>query len=212
MRGSPPGRLPTSWGRAYGRYRVTFGHAQISEVSCHARGARLIFPGTRTVLDIGGQDSKAIKVGPEGEVVDFSMNDKCAAGTGRFLAMAAYYLNLSLEEIGEVSLRSHRPIAITTTCTVFVESEIMSHLGRGRKAEDILRGMHQAIATRSISLMSRVGIEEEVTFTGGVTRNIGMVRALEDGLEMRLNVSPESHFTGALGAALFALERSRIED
>ncbi|MFQ5873083.1 MAG: acyl-CoA dehydratase activase [Dehalococcoidia bacterium] len=197
-------------GTGYGRYRVTFGHAQISEISCHARGAKFVFPGTRTVLDIGGQDSKAIKVGGEGEVIDFSMNDKCAAGTGRFLVMAAYYLDLPLEEIGERSLRAQKPVAITTTCTVFVESEIMSHLGRGRKAEDILKGMHQAIATRSISLTSRVGIEEEVTFTGGVSKNVGMVRSLEEGLEIGLNVSPESHFMGAIGAGIFALERASV--
>ncbi|MBI2877619.1 MAG: hypothetical protein HYY20_12135, partial [Candidatus Tectomicrobia bacterium] len=196
-------------GTGYGRYKVNFGHAQVSEVSCHARGAKLVFPRTRSVLDIGGQDSKAIKVGEEGEVIDFSMNDKCAAGTGRFLVMAAYYMDIPLERIGELSLLAQKSVNITTTCTVFVESEIMSHLARGRKAEEILRGMHQAIATRSISLMSRVGIEEEVTFTGGVTKNPGMVKALEDGLEMRLNVSPESHFMGAIGASLFALERAQ---
>jgi predicted CoA-substrate-specific enzyme activase len=195
-------------GTGYGRYKVNFGHAQISEISCHARGAKLIFPDTRMVLDIGGQDSKAIKVGEEGEVVDFSMNDKCAAGTGRFLVMAAQYLDVPLEKIGEMSLQAKKPVRITTTCTVFVESEIMSHLARGRKAEDILRGMHNSIATRSISLMSRVGIEENVTFTGGVTKNIGMVKALEEGLEMTLNVSSESHYMGAIGAALFALDRA----
>lgn len=203
-----PGDIAYIVGTGYGRYKVTFGHAQISEVSCHARGAKLIFPDTRMVLDIGGQDSKAIKVGEEGEVLDFSMNDKCAAGTGRFLVMAASYLDVPLEKIGELSLQSKKPVNITTTCTVFVESEIMSHLARGRKSEDILRGMHSAIASRSISLMSRVGIEEKVTFTGGVTKNIGMVRALEEGLEMSLNVSPESHYIGAVGAALFALERA----
>ncbi|MDP6560391.1 MAG: acyl-CoA dehydratase activase [Candidatus Binatia bacterium] len=195
-------------GTGYGRFKVTFGHAQISEISCHARGAKFIFPGTHTVVDIGGQDSKAIKVGEEGEVIDFSMNDKCAAGTGRFLAMAAYYMNLPLEEIGARSLRSEKPVKITTTCTVFVESEIMSHLARGRKVDDILKGMHHAIATRNISLMTRVGIEEQVAFTGGVTRNIGMVRSLEEGLEMSVNISPESHYIGAIGASIFSLERA----
>lgn len=195
-------------GTGYGRYKVTFGHTQISEISCHARGAKFIFPGTRTVLDIGGQDTKVIKVGPNGEVIDFSMNDKCAAGTGRFLAMAAYALNLPLEEIGEVSLRSRNPVRLSNTCTVFVESEIISHLARGKKAEDILRGMHNAITNRCVSLMRRVGIEEEITFTGGVSKNVGMVRALEEALRAKLNVSPESHFMGAIGAALFALERA----
>ena len=196
-------------GTGYGRYKVTFGQAQISEISCHARGAKFIFPATRTVLDIGGQDSKAIKVGPGGEVVDFSMNDKCAAGTGRFLAMAAYTMDLKLEDIGPISLNSSNPLPITTTCTVFVESEIIAYLARGKKPEDILRGMHNAIASRCVSLMRRVGVEEEVTFTGGVSRNIGMVKALEETLETRVNVSEESHFMGAIGAALFALERAQ---
>lgn len=194
-------------GTGYGRYKVTFGDTQITEISCHARGASYIFPGTRTVIDMGGQDAKGIKVGEGGEVKDFVMNDKCAAGTGRFLGNAADVLSLSLDEIGRLSLLAKYPVRLTTVCTVFVESDIMSYLAQGKKVEDILGGVHSAIAARTISLVRRVGIEEEVTFTGGVSRNIGMVRALEDKLGMKLNVSPESHFTGALGASLFALER-----
>ncbi len=194
-------------GTGYGRYKVTFGDTQITEISCHARGASNIFPGTRTVIDMGGQDAKGIKVGEGGEVKDFVMNDKCAAGTGRFLGNAADVLSLSLDEIGTLSLKAKNPVRLTTVCTVFVESDIMSYLAQGKKAEDILGGVHSAIAARTISLVRRVGIEEEVTFTGGVSLNIGMVRALEDKLGMKLNVSPESHFTGALGASLFAQER-----
>ena len=194
-------------GTGYGRYKVTFGDTQITEISCHARGASNIFPGTRTVIDMGGQDAKGIKVGEGGEVKDFVMNDKCAAGTGRFLGNAADVLSLSLDEIGTLSLKAKYPVRLTTVCTVFVESDIMSYLAQGKKVEDILGGVHSAIAARTISLVRRVGIEEEVTFTGGVSLNIGMVRALEDKLGMKLNVSPESHFTGALGASLFALER-----
>ena len=194
-------------GTGYGRYKVTFGDTQITEISCHARGASYIFPGTRTVIDMGGQDAKGIKVGEGGEVKDFVMNDKCAAGTGRFLGNAADVLSLSLDEIGKLSLLAKYPVRLTTVCTVFVESDIMSYLAQGKKVEDILGGVHSAIAARTISLVRRVGIEEEVTFTGGVSLNIGMVRALEDKLGMKLNVSPESHFTGALGASLFALER-----
>ncbi len=194
-------------GTGYGRYKVTFGDTQITEISCHARGASYIFPGTRTVIDMGGQDAKGIKVGEGGEVKDFVMNDKCAAGTGRFLGNAADVLSLSLDEIGTLSLKAKYPVRLTTVCTVFVESDIMSYLAQGKKVEDILGGVHSAIAARTISLVRRVGIEEEVTFTGGVSRNIGMVRALEDKLGLKLNVSPESHFTGALGASLFALER-----
>lgn len=196
-------------GTGYGRYKVNFGDAQITEISCHARGASYLFPRTRTVIDMGGQDAKGIKVGEGGDVKDFVMNDKCAAGTGRFLANAAEALGLPLDDIGEISLRAKNPVRLTTVCTVFVESDIMSYLAQGKKIEDILGGVHSAIAARTISLVRRVGIEPEVTFTGGVSRNIGMVQALEDKLGMKLNVSPDSHFVGALGASLFALERAK---
>ncbi|MBI4525746.1 MAG: 2-hydroxyglutaryl-CoA dehydratase [Deltaproteobacteria bacterium] len=195
-------------GTGYGRYKVTVGDAQITEISCHARGASYLFPGTRTVIDMGGQDAKGIKVGEAGDVKDFVMNDKCAAGTGRFLASAAEALMLSLDDIGEISLKARNPVRLTTVCTVFVESDIMSYLAQNKKVEDILGGVHSAIAARTISLVRRVGIEPEVTFTGGVSKNTGMVRALEEKLGMKLNVSPDSHFVGALGASLFALERS----
>ncbi len=194
-------------GTGYGRYKVTFGHTQITEISCHARGAVFVFPATRTVLDIGGQDTKAIKVDARGEVIDFCMNDKCAAGTGRFLEAAAEVMGLSLDEIGPVSLASQHPVKMTNVCTVFVESEILSHLAWGRQREDILRGVHHSIATRVVGLLRRVGIEDEITFTGGVSRNIGMVRALEEVLQRKVNVSAESHYMGAIGAALFAWER-----
>lgn len=195
-------------GTGYGRYKVAFGDAQITEISCHAKGACFLFPGTHTVIDMGGQDAKGIKVGEGGEVKDFVMNDKCAAGTGRFLANAAEAVGLPLGKIGEISLQAKNPVRLTTVCTVFVESDIMSYLAQGKKIEDILGGVHSAIAARTISLVRRVGIEEEVTFTGGVSLNVGMVRALEEKLGMKLNVSPESHFVGALGASLFALERA----
>jgi len=194
-------------GTGYGRYKIEAGDDQVTEISCHARGAQMLFPATRTVIDMGGQDTKAIKVGPDGDVVDFSMNDKCAAGTGRFLAGAADVLGLTLDEIGEISLTGTKPIRLTSVCTVFVESDILSHLAQKQKVEDILAGVHQAIASRTISLVRRVGREEEVTFTGGVARNIGMVRALEEKLDVSVNVSPDSQFTGAIGAALYAMDR-----
>jgi len=195
-------------GTGYGRFNVTFGDAQITEISCHARGASFFFPGTRTVIDMGGQDAKGIRVAPGGEVVDFVMNDKCAAGTGRFLANAAEVLGLPLDAIGEISLAGKNPVRLSTVCTVFVESDILAYLGQGKRVEDILAGVHKAIAARTVSLVRRVGIEPEVTFTGGVSRNIGMVRALEEKLGLPLNVSPDSHYMGAIGAALFALERA----
>jgi predicted CoA-substrate-specific enzyme activase len=193
-------------GTGYGRYRVTFGNLQVTEISCHGRGAVHMFPGTRTVVDMGGQDTKAIRVSPTGEIIDFCMNDKCAAGTGRFLGAASAALEIPLSELGPLTLKSERPVRISTTCTVFAESEVLSWLGKGKKIEDILLGVHQSIASRSIGLLRRVGIEEEVTFTGGVARNIGMIEALNRGLGLKVNVSEDSHYMGALGAALFALD------
>ena len=193
-------------GTGYGRYKVTFGNAQITEISCHGRGAVHMFPGTRTVVDMGGQDTKAIRVSPTGEIVDFCMNDKCAAGTGRFLGAAAAALDIPLEELGPTALKFTRPVRISTTCTVFAESEVLWWLGKGKKIEDILWGVHLSIAARSAGLIRRVGVEEEVTFTGGVTRNVAMVRSLEEKLGSKLNVSDDSHYIGALGAALFALD------
>lgn len=194
-------------GTGYGRYKVTFGDTQITEISCHARGAVHMFPGTRTVLDMGGQDTKAIRVQPNGEVTDFCMNDKCAAGTGRFLQAAAVALEIPLPELGPTALRAEKPVPISTTCTVFAESEVLSWLGKGKKIEDILLGVHKSIGTRSMALLRRVGIEPEVTFTGGVTKNQGMVAVMNDMLGLKVNVGEESHMMGALGAALFALDR-----
>lgn len=195
-------------GTGYGRYRVHFGDLQVTEISCHSKGACFLFPRTRTILDMGGQDTKAIRVNELAEVGDFSMNDKCAAGTGRFLSSAAQVLGLELEELGRVAGQSRKPLKITNVCTVFVEQEIVMHLARGCQVEDVLAGVHAAIAGRSIALLRRVGLEEEVTFTGGVARNSGMVRALEERLQLKLNVAPESQHIGAIGAALFAWERA----
>ena len=133
-------------GTGYGRYKVTFGDAQITEISCHARGAIYLFPNTRTVIDMGGQDAKGIKTGADGDVKDFVMNDKCAAGTGRFLANAAEALSMGLGEIGEISLKAKNPVRLTTVCTVFVESDIMSYLAQNKKVEDILGVLPAAMA------------------------------------------------------------------
>lgn len=195
-------------GTGYGRYKVSFGNAQITEISCHGRGAIALFPGTRTILDIGGQDTKAIKVDEKGDVLDFCMNDKCAAGTGRFLSAAADVMELPLDELGPVSLRAAKALKITNVCTVFVEAEIMNQLAAGSKVEEILAGVHASIAGRSIGLLRRVGLEDEITFTGGVSRNAGMVAALERRLERKINVHPDAQYIGAIGAALFALERA----
>ena len=143
-------------GTGYGRFKVTFGDAQITEISCHARGANLIFPNTRTVIDMGGQDAKGIKIGEAGDVKDFVMNDKCAAGTGRFLANSAEALGLPLDAIGPLALKGTNPVRLSTVCAVFVESDIMSYVAQGKKMEDILAGVHSAIAARTIALVRRV--------------------------------------------------------
>jgi (R)-2-hydroxyacyl-CoA dehydratese activating ATPase len=197
-------------GTGYGRFRVAVGHAQVTEISCHARGAVYLFPGTRSVLDIGGQDTKAIRVGETGQVLDFCMNDKCSAGTGRFLGAASAALDLPLGELGPLALRARQPVTMTTTCTVFAESEILGWLARGRRPEDVLAGVHAAIASRSLALLRRVGIEPEITFTGGVARNVAMVKLLGELTGVPLNVSEESHYCGAIGAALFALDRALV--
>jgi len=194
-------------GTGYGRYNISFGHTQMTEISCHARGAQFLCPGTRTVIDMGGQDAKAIGVGPSGEVLDFVMNDKCAAGTGRFLANAAEVMGIGLDDIGPLSLRATRPVKIATVCTVFVESDILSYLSQGKRPEDIMGGVHLAIAKRTMSLARRVNIQPLVTMTGGVARNVGMVQALETVLGQKIIVTPDAQFMGAVGAALFSLEK-----
>ncbi|MDP6621536.1 MAG: acyl-CoA dehydratase activase [Alphaproteobacteria bacterium] len=199
-------------GTGYGRYKVTFGDRQVTEISCHGRGAAQMFPGTKTVLDMGGQDSKAIRIQPNGEIVDFCMNDKCAAGTGRFLGAASDALGILLDDLGPTALQSEKPVRISTTCTVFAEAEVLSWLGKGKKIEDILWGVHQSIAARSFGLLRRVGIEDEITFSGGVALNTGMIKAMEEKLERSLNVSDESHYMGALGAALYALDSIKAGD
>ena len=166
-----------------------------------------MFPNTRTVLDMGGQDTKAISLSSSGEIIDFCMNDKCAAGTGRFLGAAANALDIPLPELGPTALKATRPVRISTTCTVFAETEILSWLGKGKKIEDVLMGVHQSISARSIGLLRRVGINEELTFTGGVANNRGMVEVLNQNLGLEMNVSDNSHYMGALGAALFAMDQ-----
>ncbi|MEM1943149.1 MAG: acyl-CoA dehydratase activase [Candidatus Caldarchaeum sp.] len=194
-------------GTGYGRYNITFGNMQVTEISCHARGAHYLFPKTRTVLDMGGQDTKAIRINDRGEVVDFCMNDKCAAGTGRFIEGAAKALGLTLSEVGELSLKGRKPVKISSTCAVFAETETMEQLAWGNSIEDVLYGVHTSMAIRSIGLLRRVGIEPELTFTGGVSQNIGMVKCLKEQLNMEINTSSLTVYCGAIGAALFGLEK-----
>ncbi|MBI3762153.1 MAG: 2-hydroxyglutaryl-CoA dehydratase, partial [Chloroflexi bacterium] len=191
-------------GTGYGRYKVTFGDAQITEITCHARGAHTLFPGTRTVIDMGGQDTKAIKVGTDGSVVDFAMNDKCAAGTGRFLEVTARALQLSLADLGEISARAARDVPISSICTVFAESEVITLVAEGAERADIVAGLHRAIAKRVGAMVKRIGPNPVIAFAGGVAKNPGVKRALERELGVSLVVPPEPQIVGALGAALIA--------
>ncbi len=191
----------------YGRRAVPFADAQVTEITCHARGARFLFPETHTVIDIGGQDSKVIRVTPSGKVLDFVMNDKCAAGTGRFLEVMAKALEIKLEEMGERSLQAGHPVTISSTCTVFAESEVVSRIAEGQATADIVAGLHAAIANRISTMLKRVGMQEQVTMSGGVAKNIGVVRAIEEKIGVRLNIYQEPQIVGALGAALIALEK-----
>lgn len=199
-------------GTGYGRARLPFPKEQIrSEILCHGLGAHAMFPGTRTVLDIGGQDTKAIQVDPAGIVVSFQMNDRCAAGCGRYLGYIADEMNIGLHELGPLAQASSRPARINSTCTVFAGAELRERLGLGEKREDILAGLHRAVILRAMSLLARSGgVQDEFTFTGGVARNQAAVNALVKLIEenygkRKLNISPESIYTGALGAAIFSL-------
>lgn len=191
----------------YGRYRVPFRQIQITEMTCHAVGALQFFPGTRTVLDIGAMNSRALRIADNGRVVAFRMNDRCASGAGRFVERVARALEIELEQVGELSLRAQDPQPISSICAVLAESEVINHVTAGRSVEDILRGVHNSIAERLVALVRQVGAQPEITLTGGVTKNIGMVRALEERLGARLNVHADSEYAGALGAALLARQR-----
>jgi len=205
-------RQVASVGTGYGRARLPFPEANIkSEILCHGLGAHAMFPATRTVLDIGGQDTKAIQVDMNGIVTSFQMNDRCAAGCGRYLGYIADEMNLGLHELGPLACESSRPGRINSTCTVFAGAELRERLSLGERREDILAGLHRAIILRAMSLIARSGgVTNEFTFTGGVAKNPAAVGALgklltENYGDVTMNISDDSIYTGALGAALFAL-------
>ena len=189
----------------YGRISVPFADKEITEISCHARGVNALFPSAQTIIDIGGQDSKGMKLA-KGRVVDFVMNDKCAAGTGRFLEVIAEALGIRLDELGEISLRSQKPVSISNTCTVFAEQEVVSRLTEGVPIEDIVAGIHDGIAARVSSMVQRIKVHRDVVITGGGAKNVGLVRALERRLGHPVLVPAEPLLTGALGAALLGRE------
>ena len=191
----------------YGRVSIDFADENVTEISCHGKGAHYFNPGIRTILDIGGQDSKAIKLNEQGEVKDFVMNDKCAAGTGRFLEMIARTLEVSLDELGEIALASREDIEITSMCSVFAESEVISLIANNKEKADIANGVCRAIAGKAFGLLRRVNMEPGFMMTGGVAKNPGVVRAVEEKIGAKLYICQEPEIVGAAGAALYALEQ-----
>jgi (R)-2-hydroxyacyl-CoA dehydratese activating ATPase len=195
----------------YGRYVVPMRDLQITELTCHGKGAFHQYPATRTVLDVGGQTVKAIKLDERGKVRSFRLNDKCAAGTGAFLEKTARYMGLDPAEIGSLAMVSLEPVTISSVCAVFAESEVINHLTSGTRPEDIMYGAVLSLAGRAHQLMKRVGMEPEFTFCGGMSRNEAFVKALKQELGAPVNVPDGDlgHFNGALGAGLLALDRVR---
>lgn len=191
----------------YGRVLVPFANENVSEISCHARGVNYYFPSVRTILDMGGQDCKAISVDEKGQVTNFVMNNKCAGGTGRFLEMIAEVLNLPLTKIGEVSLESKQAVPFNTICAVFAKSDAINNLRKGIAKSDILAGLHEAIATRCLNLLKRVSIQKDFSISGGISKNKGMVAKIKEKVGMEPMLSEDPQIIGALGAAIFAKER-----
>ncbi len=196
----------------YGRESVAMADQKVTEITCHARGALRLYPEARTVLDIGGQDSKVIRIGADGKVADFAMNDKCAAGTGRFLEVMARTLEMDLETMGSRSLLRANTLSVSSMCTVFAESEVVSLIASGAAPEDIGWGIHLAIADRISSLAERVGISPPAVMPGGVATNPAARKALEERFGFPLLNPGEPQLTGALGAALIARERCRVSN
>ncbi|MBM3709451.1 MAG: 2-hydroxyglutaryl-CoA dehydratase [Actinobacteria bacterium] len=188
----------------YGRINVPFADKNITEISCHARGVVSYFPDTKTIIDIGGQDSKVIKLDSSGSPADFLMNDKCAAGTGRFLEVMAKALEIDLSNFADIFSKTSDKVDISSTCTVFAESEIVSLVGHGVDKNKIIKGLIYSISNRIVSMVERIGLEQPVCITGGVAKNFAVVKALEELLAVKINVPEEPQITGALGAALLS--------
>jgi len=191
----------------YGRFSVKEADKQISEITCHAKGIFHLIPGARTIIDIGGQDAKAIRLGDNGNILQFYMNDKCAAGTGRFLDVMSRVLEIPLDNMGEAHFKATEWASVSSTCTVFAESEVISQLSNGVLRENIVAGVHKSVATKTCALVRRCGeLQQEVVMCGGVAKNPGGVDAMEKALGAKITVAPNPQITGALGAALLAWE------
>ena len=206
--GITPDQVACTIATGYGRVSIPFADENVTEISCHGRGAHYFNPAVRTILDIGGQDSKAIHVNATGEVTDFAMNDKCAAGTGRFLEMIARSLEISLDELGPAALESKKHLEIASMCSVFAESEVISLIANNEEKPDIAAGVCRAVAGKAYSLMRRVGLEGAYMMTGGVAQNPGVVRAVEELIGEKLFICEDPEIVGATGAALLALEKT----
>jgi predicted CoA-substrate-specific enzyme activase len=195
-------------GTGYGRLKVPFASENISEITCHARGAQWLSPTVRTVVDIGGQDCKVMSLDAKGKVLEFVMNDRCAAGTGRFFEAMARVLDCGLAGLSELSLRGKDPAPISSQCSVFAESEVVTLVNEGMNLEDIVAGLHASIASRLNSMVRKVGLAEDVALTGGCAKNDGLAKALEDKLGVSVRKLPlDPQIAGAIGAALIAAER-----
>ena len=196
--------LATGYGR---NSLMNYADKQMSELSCHAKGAHFLFPEVHTVIDIGGQDVKVLEI-ENGVMTNFAMNDKCAAGTGRFLDVMARVLEVDVKDLGRLGAMSTKYVGISSTCTVFAESEVISQLAMGTDKCDIINGIHKAIAGRVAGLAHRIGVRDQVVMTGGVAQNQGVVKALQDELGHEIHTSPLTQYNGALGAALFAFGKA----
>ena len=196
----------------FGRYSVGFRDIQITEITSGARGVHYLFPTSRCVLDIGGQSTRAISMRESGKVRTFKTNDKCAAGSGMFIVRAAKYLEISIEDVGRLSLRATNPQPISSVCAVLAESEIINHVSAGVSVENILRGIHDSLADRAVGMLKRVGMEGEVTLIGGVALQAGIVKALQDKLGTQVSVPPNCDYVCALGAALLGHKRLAMKE
>lgn len=196
--------LATGYGR---NSLMNYADKQMSELSCHAKGAHFLFPDVHTVIDIGGQDVKILQI-EDGIMTNFAMNDKCAAGTGRFLDVMARVLEVDVKDLGRLGAMSTKYVGISSTCTVFAESEVISQLSMGTDKCDIINGIHKSVAGRVAGLAHRIGVRDQVVMTGGVAQNQGVVKALQDELGHEIHTSPLTQYNGALGAALFAFDKA----
>jgi predicted CoA-substrate-specific enzyme activase len=190
----------------YGRINVPFADKQFTEITCHAKGIISLFPKAKTVIDIGGQDIKAIKIDTTGKTTDFVMNDKCAAGSGRFIEVIADTLGVSLDKVGDLSLQSKNPAKISNICTIWAQQEVAASLAQGMPISDLLAGVHQSLADRICRMVNRLRVEEAVIVTGGGAKNRGLLKALSEQLGHEILVPEEPLITGALGAALLGRE------